>query len=280
MSALSVDVRRKVFPASGTVALEGVRFEVESGEFLALVGPSGAGKTTLLNLIAGLDRALDGDVVLDAGEGPGTGAWTGAGAPAPVPSATSPLAMVFQSPRLMPWLTVEDNVRLVLPRSGAEEEAEVRRLLGDLGLEGFEKAWPAQLSGGMQRRVALARAFAVRPRVLLMDEPFVSLDAPLAERLRERLMALWRRLRPTVLYVTHDLREALALADRVLFLSPRPGRVVLDQAVGLPRPRSIADPAVTALEAELLARHPELLAGSLAPGDTPQPDATPEETTP
>ena len=244
-TGLRITIERKAFESPPTVALEGLELAVEPGEFVAIVGPSGAGKSTLLNIVAGLDRHYEGDVVYAPGA-------NGVRDPR--------VGYVFQSPRLMPWLTALDNVRLVLPQDAGGDEA-ARAILDEVGLQGFEDAYPGQLSGGMQRRVALARAFSVKPVLLLMDEPFASLDEPLAWRLRGRLHELWRRHRPTVLFVTHDLKEALSLADRVLFLSPRPGRVVWEQPVALPRPRERDDPEVEGLRAELLGRHPELLAG-------------------
>ena len=244
-SGIRIDIARKAFESPPAVALEGLTLTVGPGEFVAIVGPSGAGKTTLLNIVAGLDRRYEGEVV-HAGGGNGTGGPR--------------IAYVFQAPRLMPWLTALDNVRLVLPQEPASVEA-AREILVEVGLEGYEDAYPGQLSGGMRRRVALARAFSVKPALLLMDEPFASLDEPLAWRLRGGLHALWSRHRPTVMFVTHDLTEALSLADRVLFLSPRPGRVVWEQPVEVPRPRGRDDSGVEGLRAGLLARHPELLAG-------------------
>ena len=249
-SGIRIAVERKAFESPPAVALEGLAFTVDPGEFVAIVGPSGAGKSTLLNIVAGLDRHYEGDVA-------STGATNGTGDPR--------VACVFQTPRLMPWLTALDNVRLVLSQETASDEA-ARAILVEVGLEGFEDAYPGQLSGGMQRRVALARAFSVEPSLLLMDEPFASLDEPLAWRLRGGLHALWRRHRPTVLFVTHDLTEALSLADRAIFLTPRPGRVVWEQPVELPRPRGRGDPRVERLRAELLERHPELLAGRIGTG--------------
>ena len=252
-SGIRIAIERKAFESPPAVALMGLALAVEPGEFLAIVGPSGAGKSTLLNIVAGLDGHYEGEVVH-------TAARNGTRDPR--------VAYVFQTPRLMPWLTALDNVRLVLPQEAGSVEA-AREILVEVGLQGFEDAYPGQLSGGMQRRVALARAFSVKPALLLMDEPFASLDEPLAWRLRGGLHALWRRHRPTVLFVTHDLTEALSLADRVLFLSPRPGRVVWEQPVELPRPRGRDDPGVERLRADLLARHPELLAGRTGdgPGD-------------
>ena len=246
-----IRIEHKRFEHPPTLAIEGLELSVEPGEFVAIVGPSGAGKTTLLNIVAGLDRDFDGEVAGDASRD-GTGERR--------------IGYVFQTPRLMPWLTALENVRLVLPPE-AGAVAAAREILDEVGLGGFEDAYPGRLSGGMQRRVALARAFAVNPSLLLMDEPFASLDEPLAWRLRGRLHALWRRRRSTVLFVTHDLKEALSLADRVLFLSARPGRVVWEQPVGLPHPRGRDDPEVERLRTGLLARHPELLAGRV--GEVP-----------
>ena len=244
-TGLRIAIERKAFESPPTVALEGLKCTVEPGEFVAIVGPSGAGKSTLLNIVAGLDPRYEGEVICTNGAGDGHEHRVG---------------FVFQTPRLMPWLTALENVRLVLPRETGSVEA-AREILVEVGLQGFEDAYPGQLSGGMQRRVALARAFGVKPMLLLMDEPFASLDDPLAWRLRGGLHDLWRRHRPTVLFVTHDLNEALSLADRVLFLSPRPGRVVWEQPVDRPRPRERDDPGVERLRSELLARHPEILAG-------------------
>ena len=244
-TGLRIAVERKAFDSPPTVALEGLRFSVEQGEFVAIVGPSGAGKSTLLNIVAGLDERYEGEVTCTNGAGN---------------EHEHRVGFVFQAPRLMPWLTALENVHLVLPQEAGSLEA-AREILVEVGLQGFEDAYPGQLSGGMQRRVALARAFSVKPMLLLMDEPFASLDDPLAWRLRGGLHDLWRRHRPTVLFVTHDLNEALSLADRVLFLSPRPGRVVWEQPVELPRPRERDDPGVERLRSDLLTRHPEILAG-------------------
>ena len=245
---LEIDIKEKCYADRGGrrhVALRGLTFKVQPGEFVCLVGPSGSGKSTLLNLIGGLDNASGASIRLD-GQAPGES-----------------VGFMFQEPRLMPWLTVRDNVRLVLDdRFGAEQaEARTRELLAAMELGDVLDAYPNTLSGGMQRRVALARAFAIEPRLLLMDEPFVSLDAPTAQRLRAMLVDLWQRCRSTVLFVTHDLREALSLADRVCFLSPAPGRIVLDFPVTLARPRQPQDAAVSGLYEDLLRQHPELLAG-------------------
>jgi NitT/TauT family transport system ATP-binding protein len=241
MSALDIAIARKSFRKTGreTVALADLRFAVPAGQFLCIVGPSGCGKTTLLSIVAGLDRAFDG-TVRRAGDGR--------------------IGFVFQTPRLMPWLTARDNVRLALdppPKNEGGAEA----LLREMNLGDRLDAFPGHLSGGQQRRVALARAFVTEPELLLLDEPFTSLDAPTAQQLRDLLLALWSRHRPTVLFVTHDLREALSLGDRILFLSTGPGRVVLDWPVELARPRSPDSPAVEAARKRLLDFYPDLLRG-------------------
>jgi ABC-type nitrate/sulfonate/bicarbonate transport system ATPase subunit len=253
LSRLRVEVRRKVYPGAARPALEALALTAAPGEIVAVVGPSGSGKSTLLAIAAGLDRDLDGEVALDGRHAFSDG------------SPSIRIGIVFQASRLMPWLTVLDNVRLVLP-AGPESAAEARRLLADLDVADVADAFPGQLSGGMQRRVALARACAIRPDLLLLDEPLVSVDAVTAARMRACLLKLWADVRPTILYVTHDLREALALADRVLFLSRGPGRVVLDVPVDLPRPREPGDASVGELHDRLLAAHPDLLAGLAAGG--------------
>ncbi len=199
---------------------------------MALVGPSGCGKTTALNIAAGLDAAFEGRV-----------AFAG---PPPV------LGYVFQNPRLLPWRTVRQNVALVLPRP-ARAGGAVDEWLAAMELTAVADQYPTRLSGGMARRVALARAFVVQPDLLLMDEPFVSLDELTARRLRALLAATLERRPATVLFVTHNLREAIQLADRILVLAPGPTRVVAEVPVAVPRAQR-DDALVESFRAELLAR--------------------------
>lgn len=249
MSGLDVRIDEKHF--DGPSVMGGLTFNAQSGEFLALVGPSGVGKSTLLNMISGLDTNFSGSVC-----------WDDQPLYEPGRSPAN-LGIMFQEPRLMSWLNTLDNVRLVLAEPNAERQRAID-LLQKVGLGEVLNAWPSQLSGGMQRRVSLARAFVVAPRLLLMDEPFVSLDMPTGNRLRDLLLALWQSDRPLVLFVTHDLREALTLADRVLFLSSSPSRIILDYRVPLERPRRLEGSEIAKLQTELFRRHPDLLSGVLA----------------
>lgn len=239
MSAnLHVHIADKRFNG-GDAVLHELQLHIEPGEFVAVLGPSGAGKSTLLNLIAGLDNAFRGHI---------------AGVP------EDHVGFVFQEPRLMPWLSARDNLRLVQPKV---TEADLDRLLSSVELAEFGAHFPAQLSGGMARRVALARAFAVQPQLLLLDEPFTGLDAPTANRLRQFLRHLCSETRPSVLMVTHQLNEALALADRVLFMSTSPARI-LHEYRPLCTSRLNVDPAAHQAEADgLLQAYPQLLQGKI-----------------
>ncbi len=218
--ALSLEVREKCYPAQGEVpahvALRDVHFGLPPRQFACLLGPSGCGKTTLLNIIAGLDQAFDGRVLTQAADRPPR------------------LGYVFQEPRLLPWRSVIDNIRIVLQNPSASADR-IEALLEATGLDRFRHNFPGQLSLGMSRRVALVRAFAVEPELLLMDEPFVSLDNATAQRLRDLLLRIWQERPTTVLFVTHNLDEAIYLADRIISLSPAPAQVVGDVAVDLPR---------------------------------------------
>ncbi len=228
---LDVAIKRKSFVAASGgnhQVLGELTFSLGAGEVAALVGPSGCGKTTLLRIIAGLDRDYDGSVALPAH---GT------------------LGMVFQEPRLLPWRTVEQNVRLAAP---AATDASLAALFDTLGLAAHRGHFPGELSLGLARRVALARAFAVEPDLLLLDEPFVSLDDALAVRLRDELAELVNRRPVTTLLVTHNVDEAIGLADRLLLLSASPARVLAEVAVT--RPRSARSAAELAAMREEVAR--------------------------
>ena len=246
MTSLTVHIHQKTY-ANGCCAIKNLAFSAQPGEFVALVGPSGAGKTTLLNLISGLDREMEGSVEYQSAQ---------------VQQAHPKIGFLFQEPRLMPWLTVQQNLELVLPpKLRSPLIKPLSEWLALVGLQGCGDLFPGQLSGGMQRRVALLRAFIVDPELLLMDEPFQSLDAPTANQLRILLHDLWQSTSPTVLFVTHSLREALSLANRVLFLSAQPSRVILNIPIELKHPRTVDDVSVRNLHDALLNQYPKLLGG-------------------
>ena len=218
--------------------LDDLSFEVADGEFVAVIGPSGCGKSTLLGVLAGFERPDRGEVRVD-------------GEPVREPRRTG--MFIFQQPSLFPWLDLERN--LVFGLNGQPEETKrslVAHYIALVGLEGFERAFPNQLSGGMQQRAELARALMVKPEILYLDEPFGALDALTRLRMRAELLRILSRERHTVLLVTHDVEEALHLADRVLVLSPRPARIQHVVEVTLPRPRSLSNPELIALKASLL----------------------------
>ena len=228
---LDVRIVRKAFrSASGARVdvLHDVAFTLAHGEVGAFVGPSGCGKTTMLRIIAGLDAEFDGAVARPSGA----------------------IGMVFQEPRLLPWRTVEDNIRLIAP---AIDAATFGALLDTLGLVAHRTHFPGELSLGLARRVALARAFAVEPRLLILDEPFASLDQPLAARLRDELALLVDRRPVTTLLVTHDLDEAVRLADRLFLLSARPARILAAMPIQQPR-TARSEEVVVSLKAAIAQR--------------------------
>ncbi|MCI4368566.1 MAG: ABC transporter ATP-binding protein [Thermoplasmata archaeon] len=224
-----VDVAKSFPSRHGTIAImDDISFEVADNDFLAIVGPSGCGKSTLLRLLQGLDHPSAGEIRFRGKR---------------VTEVSHQMAMVFQNFALYPWLSVNENVAFGLTSRGWSKEkidAQVERYVSVTGLVGFEEAYPRELSGGMRQRVGLARALAVEPAVLLMDEPFSALDPLTAESLREEVLQLWRDpgLPPeAVVLVTHNIEEALLMADRVIVMSRRPGRVLAGVIVNLPRPR-------------------------------------------
>jgi NitT/TauT family transport system ATP-binding protein len=231
------DVGRR-FP-DGVEALRDVSLRLEAGDFVALLGPSGCGKSTLLRLIAGLDHPNRGKLVWDEGHEPTPGE----------------VGFVFQDATLLPWASAEDNVFLPLrlrevPRAQAMDD--VRAALVRVGLGGFERARPRQLSGGMRMRVSIARALVTKPRVLLMDEPFAALDEFTRHKLQEDLLALWQSVGCTVVFVTHSIYEAAFLARRIVLMTPRPGRVEREMVSDLRRgPQTRLDAAYATLVAEI-----------------------------
>lgn len=223
-------------------ALANVSFDVEPGEFVSIVGPSGCGKSTLLRLVAGLEAPDTGELVFD-------------GAPIVGPSLRR--GIVFQDHRLFPWLTVEANVELGLLKSPDSERSKrdaVRRYIALVGLSGFEKAYPHQLSGGMAQRAAIARSLAARPQILLLDEPLGALDSLTRNQMQAELLRLWQHEGVTMLMVTHDVAEAVFLSDRIVVMDSNPGRVRDIIRVDAPKPRTRNDPAIATLTEHLTNR--------------------------
>jgi NitT/TauT family transport system ATP-binding protein len=215
------------FKARGAViqAVKSVSLNVQPGEFVSLIGPSGCGKSTLMNAVAGFTKADTGALLLDG---------------KPIQGPGSDRGVVFQQYSLFPWMTVRKNVEFGLKMQGvspAQRETQARTLLGLTGLLAFENHYPSQLSGGMKQRVGIVRALATSPQVLLMDEPFGALDSQTRSVMQEILTNMWQRLRLSVLFITHDIEEAIFLSDRIYVMTARPGRVKAEIEVPLPRPR-------------------------------------------
>lgn len=246
---LKLDSVSRIFPG-GQEALRNIVLELAQGDVVAMVGGSGCGKTTLLRLVAGLDAPSTGSIELD-------------GADLHEPSAD--VGIIFQEPRLLPWLSVADNIAFGIAHLAREErEARVSRALLRIGLAGYETRWPRELSGGQAQRVAIARALVTQPKVLLLDEPFSALDAFTRASLHEHLLALWETDRVSLLIVTHDVDEAVTLADRIVVMQPKPGRIFTEIGVDLPRPRNRRSDEFHAVSRRVL----DALDGSLTEGQS------------
>jgi len=224
--------------ANGTTALRGVSLNVREGEILAVIGGSGCGKSTLLRLLSGLEPASSGHIFLDDSR---------------IAGPRGDIGIIFQEPRLMPWLKVRDNVQFGLHDLPAEERrSRAQETLARVGLSHAADLWPRELSGGMAQRAAIARALVRRPKVLLLDEPFSALDAFTRRDLQQHMLDIWAYDRPTMVLVTHDIDEAMILADRVVVMGGPPGTIRADITVSLPRPRQVGGPAFEALKRHLL----------------------------
>ena len=225
MNQINIEIKKKIFPLktqnkqSQNLIFKNLNFTIKKGQFVSFFGPSGCGKTTLLNIISGLDKDFDGSVQTykDA--------------------TNSNISYMFQAPRLFPWLTAIENIKYpIKKRKNCEKIA--FELIKKIGLEKYKNQYPNKLSGGMQRRIALARAFAPNPDILLLDEPFISIDKKVSNLMRKLLVKLWKNNKPIIIFVTHDLDEAIELADRICFLSNLPSKILLDYEVNLKRPRN------------------------------------------
>lgn len=220
------------------MALRDVSFEVVENEFLCILGPSGCGKSTILNILSGLEPVTAGDVTIHGRD-----------------RSSQPLiGYIFQEPRLLPWLTAANNIKFVvdqLPLTQKENHLRISQGLELVGLSKFSSAYPHELSGGMQQRIAIARALAVDPHILLMDEPFSSLDEITARGMRKLLLDLWEQRKKTILFVTHNMFEAAFLSDRILLMTRHPGTIYKDITTGLPRPRDYEDPNIFAVSTNI-----------------------------
>lgn len=226
----------------GVLALHDIDLQIHEKEFVCLIGPSGCGKTSLLHMVAGFEQ-------------PSRGRLTLAGQPITGPSPSR--GVVFQQAGLLPWKTVQENIEFGLAIQGhgrPQQRRLAKHYLDLVGLKGFDHARPHELSGGMQQKAAIARTLALEPDILLMDEPFGALDEQTRKRLDQELLTIWQQQTKTVLFVTHSIEEAVLLADRIILLTVRPGRIQLDLAVQLPRPRDLFSPEVVEIRQQLLAK--------------------------
>ncbi len=241
MSSISLTGVSKTFPRpDGTPldVLDGVSFDAPDGSFSAILGPSGCGKSTILALIAGLDQPTSGSIRVGG---------------RPLSGAAPRIGLVFQRPRLLQWRRVSENVTLPLERECGREERQdrARRYLDLVGLDGYADYYPAQLSGGMQQRAAIARALAIEPDILLMDEPFSGLDEMTARKMRQELIRIWRETGKTIVFVTHSIGEAVFLSEQVLMIGHKPAAVRKRAAIDLDYPREYGDPAMFEIETGL-----------------------------
>ncbi len=238
MTAMQIQIHNKTYPNASASTIANLDLTLQSGEFICLVGASGCGKTTLLNIIANLDNDYDGEILVGTHR------------------SHPKIGYIFQNPRLLPWRTVRENIELAL--TDRKTPTVVDGLLETMQLTSVQHEYPERLSVGMSRRVSIIRAFAINPELLLMDEPFVSLDPPTARQVRELLLTLWQQRPHTVLFVTHDLREAIALADRLIFLSSAPMKIVSDIAVPIPRPERHDESTIEIFRQQLMQNHPAI----------------------
>ena len=249
MQDINININKKEFynvksKVSNFTAIKNFNLNIPKGQFCSIVGPSGCGKTTLLNLISGLDKSLDGSIEFGNNQ----------------KLEDIKIAYMFQTPRLLPWLNVIQNVEVVLNKE-QKNSSKSKEILSLMGLENFLDYYPNKLSGGMQRRVALARSFATDPELLIMDEPFTSLDEPVANLLREMLVKLWTKQPTTIIFVTHDIIEAIFLADKIIFLSKPPAKIIKNIDINISRPRKINNKNIYQMKEKILSDNKAILKG-------------------
>ena len=251
MQNISINIEKKEFlnyenKIKPHIAIKNFNLEIAKGQFCSIIGPSGCGKTTLLKLIAGLDKAYTGTISFGKNKA--------------VHNLNK--AFMFQTPRLLPWLNVQQNVEVVLNKNQKKNEIS-KKFLSIMGLEKFLDYYPNKLSGGMQRRVALARSFATQPQLLILDEPFTSLDEPVANLLRKMLLELWVKQPTTIIFVTHDINEAIYLSDKIVFLSKPPSKVLKEISINTKRPRKMDNNIIQKIKNKILKENKSILKGEL-----------------
>ena len=248
---INISIKKKEFLNSSDnkknhVAIKDFNLKILKRQFCSIIGPSGSGKTTLLNLIAGLDKDFDGNINFGTND----------------TNNHLRKAYMFQTPRLLPWLNVLQNVEIVLNKDQKKKEIS-KKFLSIMGLEKFLDYYPNKLSGGMQRRVALARSFATNPHLLILDEPFTSLDEPAANLLRKMLLELWTKHPTTVIFVTHDINEAIYLSDKIVFLSKPPASIIKEINIKTKRPREINNSTIQKIKNKILNENRTILKGEV-----------------
>ena len=251
MQDISINIEKKEFlnyenKIKPHIALQDFNLNISKGQFCSIIGPSGCGKTTLLNLIAGLDKTYIGNINFGKNKA----------------VCNFKKAYMFQTPRLLPWLNVQQNVEVVLDKDQKKNEIS-KEFLSIMGLGKFLDYYPNKLSGGMQRRVALARSFATQPQLLILDEPFTSLDEPVANVLRKMLLELWTKQPTTIIFVTHDLDEAIYLSDKIVFLSKPPSKVIKEININTKRPRKMDNITIQKIKIKILNENNSILKGEL-----------------
>ncbi len=248
---INIEIKEKIYNDISNqnllhTAIKDFELNIPEGEFCSIIGPSGCGKSTLLNIVSGLDKKYSGNLQF--------------GEHADIKDLK--IAYMFQSPRLLPWLNVIENVEVVLTKN-QKRKGRAEMLLKLMGLQDFLNFYPNKLSGGMQRRVALARSFASEPELFILDEPFVSLDTPAANLLRDMLTNLWMKEPTTILFVTHDMEESIYLSDRIIFLSKAPAKVIREEKIAIPRPRNKNLNVIKELKDNILKSNTTLLEGEI-----------------
>jgi len=238
-----LDINIKCKKYENTSIIQDLSLQIQKNDFLSIVGPSGCGKTTLLQIISTLDKSFEGEVLFNKRE-----------------LDELNIGFMFQDSRLIPWLSIYENILLV---SKSKDEEEIIDALIEVGLEDYIESYPKELSGGMKRKVALVRAFINKPKILLLDEPFISLDHPTAQALREELLKFYKKYKPTVIFVTHNLKEAISLSSRIVFLDKKPMKIIYEYKIEKDLFYNLEDPNIDKVKEKLLEKYPNILSGKI-----------------